>query len=40
MKNAYVMVMACIMAWTEDAIDNHPILSALVTALVIDRFLW
>ena len=40
MKNAYVMVMACIMTWTEDTVNEHPILSALVTALVIDRFLW
>jgi hypothetical protein len=27
------------MVWAEDAVNEHPILSAITTALIIDRFM-
>ena len=38
--NLYEKVMGYSMAWFEDAIEKYPFTSALVTAMVLDRFLW
>ena len=38
--NLYEMVMGYSMAWFDEALNNHPIASAIVTALIIDRFIW
>lgn len=35
MKQMYVMTVACLMTWAEDAVESHPILSAAVSAVVI-----
>lgn len=35
MKHAYVMTVACLMTWAEDAVENAPLKSAVVSALVI-----
>ena len=38
--NLYEKIMGYTMAWAEDALDKHPFLSALVTALIIDQLIW
>jgi hypothetical protein len=36
----YEKAMGYTMAWLEELIEKHPFSSALVTAMIIDRFLW
>ena len=36
----YEKVMGYSMAWMEDFIEKHPFLSALVTAMIIDKIIW
>lgn len=38
--NAYEKVVGYTMAWAEMLIEEHPFLSALVTAMLIDRVIW
>ena len=38
-ETAWCMVVGTAMVWTEDAVNEHPILSAITTALIIDRFM-
>lgn len=38
--NLYEKIVGYGMAWAEDAVEKHPFLSALVTAMIIDRIIW
>jgi hypothetical protein len=38
-ETTWCMVVGTLMVWAEDAVNEHPILSAITTALVIDRFM-
>lgn len=38
--NAYCLVIGTAMTWAEEAIENYPYVSALVTAMIIDRLIW
>ena len=37
-ETTWCMVVGTAMVWAEDAVNEHPILSAITTALVIDKF--
>ena len=38
-ETIWCMVVGTAMVWAEDAVNEHPILSAITTALIIDRFM-
>ena len=35
MKHAYVMTVACVMAWAEEAVEKAPFTSGAVTAVIL-----
>ena len=37
-ETTWCMVVGTAMVWAEDAVTEHPILSAITTAVVIDKF--
>ena len=38
--NLYEKVVGYSMTWAEEAVEKYPFISALVTAVIIDRIIW